>query len=307
MIGPMIPELSKRLGSAFRKAEVIHLSGTVNAHSNLEATLTCSFNFLPSFKQLGQALAARMVEDGITTAGLIYLTDDYGEKLADQISSEFTSRDGKITDISATQLGKLSYVPDITNALANSPEGLVLVSYPKTGSDIVIDSMMSTMKRPQWYFSPSLRVSDFIVNVPPGQLEGAVGVAPGLGDRAQVFRELYESLWSGSPLLDGYYYYDSILALSLAMAAAARENNGTPTWKAICENMQAVSAVGLKVDWRNMAEGFKAIANGEDVDYDGLAGPLSLDDQGDLVDGWLELWRIHDNKIITDSRHELTQ
>ena len=76
---------------------------------------------------------------------MIYLTDDYGIKMKDGIFSGFSTVGGEITGISPTTLGKPSYVDDITNATSDDPDALVMIAYPKTGSTIVTESLLTSV------------------------------------------------------------------------------------------------------------------------------------------------------------------
>lgn len=302
VIGPLIPELGQRLAPELRRSEVLHISGSVAPASTLAASARCSFNFLPSFEQLGNQLGARMSEDGATTAGMIYLTDDYGIKMKDRIFAGFEIVGGTITGISPTTLGKPSYLDDITNAIADDPDALVMIAYPKTGSSIVTESLLTTRELPRWYFAPSLRVDDFVANVPKGQLTGSVGVAPGLDDRSTEFTSRYRSEWSGTPLLDGYYYFDAIITLALAMNEAAVADGGEPSWSTTCAKMQGVTNEGTSVTWTSLDDGFAAIQAGNPVDYEGVTGPLTLDSFGNLSEGFIEIWTVGDDGILSEKR-----
>ena len=303
VIGPLIPELAKRLAPELRKAGAVHISGSVAERlTGLPASTRCSFNFLPSFKRLGDQLGEQMVEDGSTTAGVIHLTDDYGTKMKEYISAGFATAGGSVTGISPTTLGKPSYVDDITNAIADSPDALVMVAYPKTGSSIVTESLLTTRELPRWYLAPSLRVNDFVANVPKGRLNGALGVAPGLDDRSVDFSRRYRDEWSGTPLLDGYYYFDAMVTLSLAMNQAAIADGGEPTFETTCASMESVTSGGVEVTWTNLADGFNALQAGESVNYEGLSGPFTLDEFGNLDEGFIEIWTVNDDGIVSETR-----
>ena len=304
VIGPLIPELGQRLAPELRRQKVVHISGSVAPASTLAASARCSFNFLPSFQRLGDALGDRMVADGATTTGMIYLTDDYGIKMKDGIFAGFSNAGGTVTGISPTTLGKPSYVDDITNAISDEPDALVMITYPKTGSSIVIESLLTSRDLPNWYFAPSLRVNDFVANVPKGRLAGSVGVAPGLDDRSSSFTQQYQAQWSGSPLLDGYYYFDAMISLSLAMNEAAIEDAGDASWETTCAKMQGVTSGGTTVTWENLSAGFAALEAGEPVDYEGVTGPVTLDEFGNLSQGFIELWTVGESGIEPESRVE---
>ena len=46
------------------------------------------------------------------------------------------------------------------------------------------------------------------------------------------------------------------------------------------------------------------IAAGEDINYEGAAGTVDFDDNGDVV-GYIEVWQVKDGEIISTGRFEL--
>ena len=108
----------------------------------------------------------------------------------------------------------------------------------------------------------------------PNVLDGFVALTAGGGD---VFSErLIER--TGGDLAYGGQAYDCVVVLALA-ALAAGSTNGP----AIIGQVQTVTRGGQKCFSYGECAGL--IAEGTDIDYDGVSGPLELDDVGDPTFG----------------------
>jgi ABC-type branched-subunit amino acid transport system substrate-binding protein len=59
---------------------------------------------------------------------------------------------------------------------------------------------------------------------------------------------------------------------------------------------------GLKVTFRNLAEGVKAAAAGKDIDYEGAFSPVDFDKNGDIGSALYEVWRYNGNGKIQTLR-----
>ena len=42
------------------------------------------------------------------------------------------------------------------------------------------------------------------------------------------------------------------------------------------------------------------IAEGKDINYEGAAGSVDLDENGDVISGHIEVWKIEDGAIVSD-------
>jgi branched-chain amino acid transport system substrate-binding protein len=67
----------------------------------------------------------------------------------------------------------------------------------------------------------------------------------------------------------------NLVLLAIANAKAV-------TGEAVKDNIRKTQGGGKSVD--NAADGIKAIAAGEKVDYTGASGPCDFDDKGDILD-----------------------
>ena len=60
------------------------------------------------------------------------------------------------------------------------------------------------------------------------------------------------------------------------------------------KKMQGVSSEGTEITWQNLEAGFDAIRAGQSVNYEGVTGPVTLDEFGNLSEGFIELWTVGD-------------
>lgn len=308
IVGPLVPELSLRLAAEARLNQVVHMSANVVPQSNV--TGRCSFSLFPSFRVLGIALGQRMVEDGVASASVVYLDDDFHTKLLGQLQAAFTGSDTnpRMLFTTPTTTGKADYRDDLRLALQNDPAALVLLAPPRLAARLVADITALEEAQPRlqsgsgnplgWYFGPLLRVEDFPKNVLGGVLAGGVGVAPGVDlDRAQSFREAFVDRWETEPTLDAHYIYDTMTVLLLALRAAAASNPGQnltteTTYEASCAAVEATTTGGSMVSPTDALSGSAFGQAGADVDYIGLTGPVEINERGNSGDGLVEIWRV---------------
>ena len=309
LIGPLIPTLGIQLAPEARDNNVVHMAAAVSPEGSLPGR--CSFSLFPSFRALGRALGNRLLADGVQTAAVIYLADDYNIRFLSQISAAFESDGGTIVATSPTESGRESYVADVENALSQDPDALILLSPPRLGSRIV-QAFGATGFRNRvgpgasnplkWYFGPLLRVDDFPRNVNPRTLiQGGVGVAPGVeGARSTAFVERFRSRWDAEPTLDAQYLFDSVNVLLLALESTARSNPGdnltlNNPYAATCQSVESVTKTGTLVSWQDVDAGIAFDWVSQDLDYDGLTGPVELDDLGNANDGLIEFWQVDES------------
>ena len=54
---------------------------------------------------------------------------------------------------------------------------------------------------------------------------------------------------------------------------------------------------GDKYTWEQLPEAIKALQNGDDIDYEGAAGPINLDDNGDPTEGVYDIVEFKNGEI----------
>ena len=299
IIGPQNEELALQMLPIIREAATVQVSGGVI--SPTFSTINDAglwFRTCPSALVHASALARRMYLDGVRRAAVIYIGDEYGSGFAATLINEFVHLGISAPAPVSFQPGQASYTSALRPVEDFDPEAIVLVAYPKTGATI-IQQWSLLVGKSRWYLSPTLKAKVFIDNVPPGLLDGSVGVAASLAGDAAEFADEFARRWEGEQPLDAaYFYYDAAALVFLAMAAVAQEGQN-PSGPLIAAKLVEIAGPdGEPVAWDQLDQGLELIGNGEPIDYRGASGPVDLDPAGDLTIGQVELWTIEDDQIV---------
>jgi hypothetical protein len=118
-----------------------------------------------------------------------------------------------------------------------------------------------------------------VQNVAPQALEGAVGVAPKIYERGNDFPEAFSARWLGDQPLEGaYFYFDAVMLLAVSLAKANYQADGDEVAPAMLSAamLDAAAPPGEVMSWDELEVGLQRLAEGEDLYYTGLTGPLGL-------------------------------
>jgi len=296
VIGPEEPVLARDLAPLLSEHQAIMISGGITARAEAGAEPSLWFRIFASAKSVTAELAQRMVRDGTLTTSVLYVDDSYGVTFASFFKIKFEALGGKVVDVLP--------IPANVSALAfpgGTPTALVLVAYPSTGA-LAVQQLAATRYAGPWYFAPTLDSEEFLLNTPPGYLDGMVGISPALTADFAEFSNLFQARFqSGEPSLGANFYYDSVAVLALALAEANQRLGRTPTAAELAASVRSVSApAGQTVTWRELDVGLHAVAAGQKVNYRGISGPIDFDTDGDVAQSLVRFWRFHDGHLVRD-------
>jgi neutral amino acid transport system substrate-binding protein len=296
LIGPEEPVLARDLAPVLTERQAVMISGGITARAEAGAEPSLWFRIFASAKSVTAELAQRMVRDGRKTTSVLYVDDSYGATFASFFKARFELLGGKVVDSLP--------IPENVSALAfpgGPPKALVLISYPSTGA-VAVQQLAATRYTGPWYFAPSLDSDEFLLNTPPGYLDGMVGISPALTADFAEFTELFEARFrQGAPSLGANFYYDSVAVLALALEEAHRNLGRAPSAAELAASVRSVSApAGQTVTWRELDSGLRAGAAGVKVNYRGISGAIDFDTDGDVAQGLVRFWRCQDGHVIRE-------
>jgi ABC-type branched-subunit amino acid transport system substrate-binding protein len=233
--------------------------------------------------------------------------DAYGEGIANAFIENFEANGGTTT-------GPVLYDPEGTTfdseaeeIVADSPDGYVIIDfedpYGKVGAALARTGEFdpSTM-----FTADGLAFDPSIPNtIPLEALDGAKGTRPATPegtDTAKQFQKLYDS--SGEPPKErGTFDAQNFDAVTLCVLAAVAA--GSSEGPDIQEKIQEVaSAPGDQYDYTDMAGAIEALQAGEDIDFEGVSGPLDLDDNGDPIQGTYDTYSYENGKFVLGEQVE---
>jgi len=224
------------------------------------------------------------------TTATLSLNNDYGQGLDEAYASAWENSGGTVQNQVSFEPGQGSYTSQLSSALQDQPDLLMIVGYPESGVQIFRD----------FYGDYSQDFCDIIVpdGLQSGSLPGNVGnsmrnvwgTAPtSTGPGRETFDQLYQDAYDANPAESPFtgQSFDAVATLALASAAAG-ENDG----EAIRDQMRAVANDGgEEVTPENLAEGLEMAANGTEINYQGAASAIQFDDAGDIAAATYQLYR----------------
>lgn len=257
-------------------ANVIHFSpaNTAPAFSTYDDN-GLYFRAAPSDLFQGAVLAQLMLDEGFDSIGIMALDDAYGTGLADALEAGFTSSGGVITDKIVYNPQAAEFSADVTQMKAGSPQAIALIGFEESTKIVqeMIKQGVGPDNVPLYLVDGNLSNSAF-AELPEGIMVGVKGTLPG----ASAPEDFRAKLLAINPDLTDFSYaaesYDTVNLLALAMDVA-----GTCDGPAVAEALITVSKDGEKCT--DYATCSALLAEGKDIDYDGISGPIEFADNGD--------------------------
>jgi branched-chain amino acid transport system substrate-binding protein len=243
------------------------------------------FRTAPSDALQGEVLGNLLAEDGHETVSMIVLNDAYGTGLRDATAATFEAAGGKVLDAPLFNDGDTNFTAQISEVLAGNPDAIVLVTFDQ--AETILPSILSQFDPKNLYLVDG-NLAQYADKFEAGSMEGVRGTKPGPvnPDAAEAFNKRLEEHWvgEGKPSLDGEYTYadgsyDAVVLLALA-ALAAKSVEGVDMASKLQE-VSGGSGNGTKCD--SFAACADIINGGGVADYDGITGPITFDDKGEVT------------------------
>lgn len=245
----------------------------------------------------GVILADLASELGYDSVGVMHINNAYGQGLADQFAESFEALGGTAVVVPHED-GQPSYASELARATANDPDALVAVSYPVNAA-LYVREAIDGGDADTFLFVDGTKSEEMITAVGAGALEGTYGTAPGALETSASarFADDYEAEYARPPTPFTAQSYDAMAVVALAVEAAGSDDS-----QAIRDALRRVAGPpGVEVGpgQAELARALQLIRDGQDVNYQGVSGPVDLDENGDVV-GAMEVWRIVGGQIVSE-------
>ncbi|MEC9181187.1 MAG: ABC transporter substrate-binding protein [Actinomycetota bacterium] len=236
------------------------------------------FRSAPSDVVQGAALADLMIGDGALTAAFIVMNDSYGTGLFEYTSAPYTDAGGEIVYEVIYDPQAENFDAEVSAAVEADPDAIVIIGFDETSK--ILTGLIEAGAGPA---DKMLYGSDGIMGnalaqafVDPGVVAGMRGTVPGVD--IEVNEEFIARLLEVDPDLQDFAYsgesYDAAIVIALA-AIAAGDDDGV----AVGAQINDVTRGGEKCT--TFAGCAAILADGGDIDYDGVSGPLEFIDAGE--------------------------
>lgn len=301
VIGPEGADIAVEIAPTLAASGVAFISPLVGAAD--DSAVSCAvpwFRLAPSALSLGDALAKRLAAEGVGKVAILYEARGYDQALRSAAKRRFETLGGSVSLELELDPNVQNYDASISAALAANVDAVLLTTSPRTAALVVNDYQAVSQRLPRWFLSPLLKTELLLENVAPSALEDAIGVAPKIFDESEDFPNAFAKRWEGDlPLEGAYFYYDATSLLALSLQKTVLANAGVVDLKTLNTEMLRTAATrGESVNWNDLEAGLARVAEGSEINYSGLTGPLLFGSCGVRSIGNSRGWTVHDSQIV---------
>lgn len=261
------------------------------------------FRTAPSDVLQGDLLGNVIAGDGNQTLGMIVINDTYGTGLATYIGEAFEAAGGTVVAQPTYNTGDTTFDAQIAEVTAADPDAIVLITFEEAKT-IVPELISGGYPADQLYYTDG-NIADYSADFAPGLLKGGRGTLPGLDLTALAdFTTRMNENWiaEGNADLAGVFSYgpeayDAVVLLALAALEAASVEGVD-----IAAKIQEVSGgVDGGTKCLSFAECATIIRDGGQVDYDGISGPITMNEVGDPTEASIGVYEYNENNVPVPS------
>lgn len=271
------------------------------------------FRTVPSDALQAKVLARAAVMKGYKTVSIIHVSGPYGDGLRENFTTNFTA-DGMHQIVTSTVYtsGKSDYMSTIQPILTSSitPDAILLIAYPMEAQIIINEILTARHNSPvNWLFTDGLPSEAFLNTLGSASVAGAIGTAPtdspdptDMSHKAQFLTALNRfTLESNTsePLYTSNSY-DAVYLMAGAIEAAGKVDPSL----AVSRIGQVTSATGMPFGPGQWKEIRTALDAGASVLYQGASGSLALDDNGDPLVAFYQVWTVTPGNHLSPVRVE---
>jgi branched-chain amino acid transport system substrate-binding protein len=246
------------------------------------------FRTAPSDVLQGRVLGNLMIKDGHTKIGFLTMQDPYGTGLEENAAKSVTAQGGTVVGNEVFPAGTKNANAQVDKLLAAKPDAIALISFDE--AKVIIPYLVKT----KGWDATSLylvdgNTADFSKDFTDFNIAGAQGTIPGV-IATDAFKKRLATV---NKDLTVFAYaaesYDATMLIALAASVAVQKGEDV-TGATIKKYMVEVSKGGTKVDF-SKGNGYKTaldlIKAGKDIDFEGVSGPISFDDNGDPTEAYV--------------------
>ncbi|WP_010203766.1 ABC transporter substrate-binding protein [Salinibacterium sp. PAMC 21357] len=299
VVGPSSSALAQRTISLAIDAKIPVISPAATF-----STLTDVFDdgyfyrTIPAYDQQGYALAEALA-GGETRQRIafVYIADAQGSALHDTFVTALADYDRELVADEVFTASTTSFDAIVAKLKAAKPDVVVVgANYDSAkASNAAIAALVAGGYGAAHLWLTSLNTGDYSQAFPNGTLSGVRGVIEG----AQPSAEFIAALKTADASLSSYRYameaYDATMLAALAALVAKDDDS-----EAVAGSLYDVSKGGVKC--LSFAECLEVLKTNNDIDYDGVSGPVNFTPDGDIEPGYWGFYTYDgENKFVFNS------
>lgn len=277
VIGPSSSGLAERILPLVVAEQVLLISPSASSPqlSSLDDAGLLS-RTVPSTALQGRALAQLILQDTADAVAVIAFDDERGAAIAESLVADVETGGGTIVASETFAAGTLDFGAIVAAVREAAPDAVALAGSMSTleqNTALLAALNDAGLAGPKlWVTSGSL--ADYSLALPAGTMTGVRGLLEGAApDEAFIAR-----VRSMNPAVTDFRFaaeaYDATILA--AIAAHVAQDDGAPL---VAFTLAGVSGSGIKC--LSLGECLDVLRTQDDIDYDGVSGPIALDGRGD--------------------------
>jgi ABC-type branched-subunit amino acid transport system substrate-binding protein len=249
----------------------------------------------------GIILADLAEELGLASVCTMFINNAYGQGLSEVFASEFEAAGFSVPAEVPHESEQATYGSELGTCTGGAPDALAAIAYPESAGVFLRESVEAGDVG-TYLFVDGTKSTSMFDDLGWENFDGARGTAPGSVQVPQgpAFDAAYEAEYGETPPLPFLREnYDAVYLI--ALAAEKSLTDGIDFRQALRDvSNPPGDTVNPGSDGFTTALGL--IAAGTDINYEGTAGPVDLDDNGDVLIGAIETWTVDaaNETFVTD-------
>ncbi len=245
----------------------------------------------------GPVLARVTRERGFNNVGLVYVDDAWGQGLAGAFEAAW---DGVVKAV-PVERGQTGFLAELRESARGGAQAPVVIAF-EAAARIMVREAIDDGLYDRFIFGDAAKRLSLVRSIGGARLGGMYGTGPATAPESAAsaaWEAAYEAAYGALPVL-AYVKetYDAAIALALAAQAAGRLDGA-----AIRDRLRVIgSRPGTVVTAgpQGVADALRILAQGGEIDYQGAAGSMDWDENGDLRRGHIGIWRFTEDERIEE-------
>ncbi|MFV2197896.1 ABC transporter substrate-binding protein [Nocardiopsis sp. LOL_012] len=303
VIGAAATGMTQATYDTITGSEIVQCSG-----SNTGAVLSeiddggYYYRTAPSDLLSAVVMARKIVEAGHVSVGIVARADDYGAGYAETLQGELENLGAEVS-VNETYDPDATTFDSVVDAVSDGePDAVALIAFEE-GAQVIGGLLEGGLEGEQLFITDGLNDTELGSKVnadDPQIVNGITGLAPSAENE-----EFANGLAEFNPDLENFQFapqvFDCVTVIALAAEAA-----GSTDPSVYVEELANVSRPE-GTECTSFAECRDLIAEGEEIDYQGVSGNIDFDDNGDPAAATFEIFHFGDDghEVLAYEEHSL--
>lgn len=250
----------------------------------------------PGAAQAG-IMADLIANDGHGSVAIAFINNAYGQGIADVIREQF---EGEVTYFQPHEQGQSSYSSVVTSMADTDADAWCFITYQPEFATMARNAFSQGYTEPALYGGDSTKGPEVLEQAPEDFLEGMKVLIPSVDQEAenyQNFASAFQDQFDKSPTSWAAYAYDAVVTAAIAIEA---DDDFLTSGEGRVQTVKDVTrSEGQAVTTYQAAHDVLQDGGGPgDVDYQGVSGPIDLDENGDPA-AVLQVFQIQNGEYVS--------